>query len=505
VPCSVSRGVVDLLHKTAAKNMFRPLWVNRRSHPPQVLSSSMQRFVVLGKDSLRFVRSPWLFKRCRMECFRPNIGSLSFSSCSGPDFVGVGVGDVDDSIKTSTPTPKLAPSTHDGTRLLEEATAESHRILDRRNRHGYRSLDSALDIQQAVDAAESLLNTTNATIPLARTINQGRADGDVISLHRAFLSVIQWGILLQNPLVDSLLRLSARAHDLTLPFHIPLYKSLTKLIGEHLPLNSSAENILMVAGWARDEFGPLSADFFSDSLLALVDRQRLNDVAHIIKGMKSVHQIDILDECLTKALLRRLKSTTRSSQENHQNKSRLEQDSLDVISLLEPSIWKIFGYNSLDPTNGNLSDAIDILVTTEEGSRNTFAEELSVEHSPGDEAEQLDEESLSSFLEEHVPENSRKFSWSELAQSHEESGHRAAHNWDLELSTSGDETILEVTGELTRSEEDHMSKFAGNNILYVRSDGHRSIPDLVPQLCGKNGGEGLKYSKAFEQHILNNY
>jgi hypothetical protein len=171
---------------------------------------------------------------------------------------------------------------------------------------------------------KALLNTTNATIRLARTINQGRADGEGVSLHRAFLSGMRRGlslstkqdtnnntcqILWENPLVDSLLHTPRGAFPrLDLAFSPSTLQIAYQTDRRAFIFEFFSGKILIVAADGQEtSLGHFLRTFsVTLCLLALTDGQRLHDVAHIIKGMKSKHQIDYFSECLTKDLLFRL-------------------------------------------------------------------------------------------------------------------------------------------------------------------------------------------------------
>ena len=167
-----------------------------------------------------------------------------------------------------------------------------------------------LQVQEAMNVCETLLRITNETSVLAASIRSNNGNQrHVACLHRALLSISQWCIglveessspssskynqdriadhLLEHPLLDSVLQLAVRAHQLDLPFHLPLYQKLAKTIAEQPSIHSPSQWILQVAQWARVEMGSLPPDFFNSSLLALTERQRSTDCVHVLQAMNS--------------------------------------------------------------------------------------------------------------------------------------------------------------------------------------------------------------------------
>jgi hypothetical protein len=96
-----------------------------------------------------------------------------------------------------------------------------------------------------------------------------------------------------------------------------------------------------------------------------------------------------------------------------QNPSTLEQDVLEIVLLLETSIWKIFDHDLLYYTTGSLQDAIEVIISIEEetqestgGVEGSLAGEPPTDSNPRDNKDVLD-----AFPQEFVPCGSMNLSF----------------------------------------------------------------------------------------------
>lgn len=360
-------------------------------------------------------------------------------------------------LSTRHPTAK----TSRGSMLLLETVARE--ALQVQMRSSVMMQQQGEHVQQAMNAAETLLKITEATSNLSATI--GQSPEQAKELHKAFLKITQWCVsqttcrempsassyeeLLEHPLLDSVLQLSVRAHQLGLSFHMPLYKSLVLALASQPSIHSPSSWILQLAQWARSELGDLPHDFFDESLLALTQRQQFKDVITILQSMHRHLNISEINEEATKSILNNLKSSIRSMWTKQPlNFTLLEEDCREIVCLLESSILKIASSRTIaeDAGNHNLRDAIEGILQE------------------GDEASLMDDDL---YLEELLLETT------ELMES-------------LELPAESDDIPLE-----------------DSSLLYTRSmelSGKDAIPDITYQIMkGKN--TPLKYSKDMERHI----
>jgi len=200
------------------------------------------------------------------------------------------------------------------------------------------------DIQDEVTAAETLLAMTSHDLfqnALAQQREQESDEtGDVaVSLHCAFLSVINWlcstlSSLPARPnrkdetanfsskiptqvaaetlsskeaiLLTYILQLGERSRDLDLPLSIPQYKNIATMIARHsLGTGGDISHILIelstnvshLFGQSSGEDGsnPIKAEFFAEALKELITRGLLRDAVMLMQGMQSIHHIDGVD------------------------------------------------------------------------------------------------------------------------------------------------------------------------------------------------------------------
>ena len=239
--------------------------------------------------------------------------------------------------------------TEDGIQVLAIAADEGRRISTQKYLQADTSPISVVSpapnvfrvdskIQGTVNAANSLLRVTK-TDSLAPIIHDrlaasecndgaGNDDDDVASLHRAFLIVTQSCLnsvapchhtdvdsagsylFKDNDVLEYALALSMRAHELSLPFHLPLYQSLAITVAEISSMDP-LRWIFQVANWTNSNIGPVNSTFFAKPLLALCRRRRLDDATNLIHAMNNVYGHKYIDSATTKEILFLLKDLVR--------------------------------------------------------------------------------------------------------------------------------------------------------------------------------------------------
>jgi hypothetical protein len=378
---------------------------------------------------------------------------------------------------TNTTAASPVPKTPNSSLLLETAAKEAQQLFPRvhSNRHHQQQ------VQDAMNAAEKLLNSTKSTQALAETIRSfDKSAPHTVALHRAFLTVTQWCVslttttknknnsnsnaaagttavfeshMLEHPLLDVILQLSNRAHQLGLGFHLPLYKSVCGAVScQSYSIHSPSQWILKLAQWARLELGPLPHDFLDESLLELTKRQKRTDVVAILQGMHERLQISSLNEQATKEILMNLKGSIRSMYQKQANWTLEEEDCREIVCLLESSIWKLVDQqHHIDTRPDMLRDAIEGIFNKTENDL------LSTRTDHQEEMEELLQETT------------------ELMDC----------LMDMEHLNDGDMMILDDP-----------------DMLYTRPldcKDSPDIPDITSQIMGEN--KTLRYSKDMERHI----
>jgi hypothetical protein len=558
-------------------------------------------------------------------------------------------------------------------------------------------------IDMALNAANALLQVTEHTDSLTRSILQTQQQTpetkhSITCLHRSFLQVIQWLLILApqhgavdmgndddeqeetttrhsyfNPLLERALALAVRAHDVSLFLHLPLYQNLALQVAESSPHNITNNNnnitnndqdeeddscelsttttyssnnnnhghehasssfradwILRISSWAQTELllagstsisttttttRAVQEEFFSKPLLALALKYQLASVAHILEGMarsgtsgtsgtSDDEHVDEHDpnklplrvqESTTKELLFLLKdlissmwSTSLSSSAKSKTAAKtaaaavaattttlLEKEAIQVVLLLEPSIWRIFDYDPPVPSNdhqddGFLLDAIDVIITAQEETRDddneimilTLGQLLSPnnlsdddddddEHdtdNDGDEEEDATMEDLQSFFPARAsssidPKGKALLDFMQ-AMGHDVSSivgsngmSKLPKHFNLEVTKSGDHTILQVTDARWKTrnknapaasgtgttathrhfprhfprastseddgaaEEQDEAALERHGMIYSRPVGYDDFPDVAAQIYKQTSRE-LIYKPAFEEQIL---
>lgn len=236
-------------------------------------------------------------------------------------------------------------------------------------------------IQSALESAQALLFVTRLDMssPLRDAIRDRHEASPEIqkqisSLHRAFLAVTSWCLdvvtMAQKPdprMLDMGLQVARRAHQLQLPFHMPLYIRLMNAVAEHHdPKNSSSSSsnrnnnknirnatgalILELAGRATVMLGPAAIEssqlFFREPLEALVNRRCFGDVAAVLRGIESQYSSLELDKGTLLKLLVALEiavSEDNNNNDDDETEAKHWEDTADVLEILnlaDPYLWK---------------------------------------------------------------------------------------------------------------------------------------------------------------------
>ena len=460
--------------------------------------------------------------------------------------------------------------------LLNIAAAEGRRALEvvkhqQPSPQSYNDSYQAVVVSKALDAAEELLLATQQTdslSPIVANHHQHPSEEppvllQVTILHRAFLTLTQWCLvlatndrpqqqqqntdsessssppsplllLLDNPLLEVALKLTARAQELSLPFHLPLYQRLVTTLAEHSL--DPIPNILNIAHGAASSFEFLPVTFFSGALVQLTQRQRLVDVVHLLQAMKTVHHMDLVERDTTKEILVLLKphfnkgwiDDSAPDPESSPMISTVEQDAVQVVLLLESSIWNLLNNNNgADKDNDDtgmledatLKEAVGAIIRVEEEARQDAAHRQTLrdmlvedpfsddeDDDDDDDDDDLDDDEFQNF-QDYTPNTSQERAFKDWMQAMANGGGELPRNMQIKIHRSGEETIMQVTGMMPEDEDDsdegeHPHEREMASLIYTRAHGYRDFPDVAAQVYEANGGLELLYSREFERHVI---
>lgn len=444
--------------------------------------------------------------------------------------------------------------------LLDIAAAEGRRALElvkqQPSPQSYDDSYQATVLSKALRASEELLLATQQIDSLSPIVaNHHKHPPEeppvllqITILHRAFLTLTQWCLvlstgrpqqhahskasslllLLDNPLLEVALKLTARAQELSLPFHLPLYQRLVTTLAEHSL--DPIPNILKLAHWAGASFEFLPATFFSGALVQLTQRQRLVDVVHLLQAMNTVHYMKHVEEETTKEILVLLKphfnnvwNYSAPNPESPPMISTLEQDAVQVVLLLESSIWNLLNHGDTDDDTDMLEDttlkeAVGAIIRAEEEARQDVAhrqtlqdllveDQFSDDDEDDDDDDDLDDDEFLDF-QDYTPEASQGRAFKDWMQAMANGGGELPRNMHIKIHRSGKETIMQVTGTLPEDEEDdsdeggHPHEREMASLIYTRAHGYLDFPDVASQVYEANGGLELLYSREFERHVI---
>jgi hypothetical protein len=190
-----------------------------------------------------------------------------------------------------------------------------------------------------------------------------KSTSETASLHRAFLAMSSWCLDHAQPneaLVDDVeqqtvaleaaLALARRAHVLTFPLHLPLYRRLMETLasGHHSSLGPPVLLIMEVSSWVASTLdAPVDAALFLPCLCRLVEGRRLVDAIELLTCMRQHHGIEHLDPASMTDILRLLQRTKRddqayslSTQDSKAQDLTAQQDTPGLVTLLEASLLK---------------------------------------------------------------------------------------------------------------------------------------------------------------------
>lgn len=360
----------------------------------------------------------------------------------------------------------------------------------------------------------------------------------------------------EPPLLEKTLRLAVRAReDLGLPFHLPLYKLLA--VSVTLSSSSSATItrwVLQAGRWAQEDFGSSCMtqgpeEFFARPLWNLAHRRRYSDLLDILYVLLLTDDFDTkyLQSATLEGILRilyedlqthlwepspmvtsprkkqgRSKPLSYSSRLQHQREYfRPKEDALDleeILMLLEPSIYNVFGYTSATPEDSkSLRDIIDVLLATSsnqgglsnrDGESARGGDSVSLSGTP---------ELLQALFPEQFPDDFPSDEFEEYYydddDDDESDGNDRRHltsgtaRWEFHVDMDSDLAVVGVTRVFRDDEDDDdwdseaSTASIDTEMIYTRSMLEAKIPDIVHQV-EQVIGKPLQYSKGLERELF---
>jgi hypothetical protein len=230
--------------------------------------------------------------------------------------------------------------------------------------------------------------------------------------------------------------------------------------------------------------------------------------------------------------------------------STVEQDAVQVVLLLESSIWNLLKNGNRSVANrsvanrsavnrsgridngddtgvleeATLKEAVGAIIRTEEEARQDAAhrqtlQDLLVEGQFSDDDENedddddddddddLDDDEFLDF-QDYAPNDSQGRAFKDWMQAMANGRGELPRNMHIKIHRSGEETIMQLTGTLPEDEEDdsdeggHHHEREMASLIYTRAHGYRDFPDVAAQVYEANGGLELLYSREFERHVI---
>jgi hypothetical protein len=400
--------------------------------------------------------------------------------------------------------------------------------------------------------------------------------------------------VLDHPLLDKTLRLAVRARgDLGLPLHLPLYQTLARSVAQ-LSSSSSSYNytshtttnwIVQLANWAQEDFNlhhPNGSGFFlvSSPLCILAQRQRYGELAHLLTTILTSpnFSMNYVDESTLHQLIRILyddlythlweeppaTTTTRHNNNNNNKNKRKRPPPLlrsnsnnsnnsnnnphqmtmalqELLFVLEPSIWKLFGEvvsssssSSIPPESSSLREAIDVLIsTTTSSSSSSLVPPGQHQHSSPEAAAAAaaaasllsSKELLHALFPDEFSDDSQEFweddddTMDQLDEDEDDEDdffetnrHLTSGKWELHVDMDSDLSIVSITRRFADDDDDEnddneddddddWSREVPPSVQWQRLE---TVPDIVQQI-EVAAGQPLRYSKRLQRDLLHQF
>lgn len=398
--------------------------------------------------------------------------------------------------------------------VLEVASSKARQVSSKAPQPASLSFSSPME---AAEAARAMLALTSPTKSLAEAILNDKAPADQVAcLHQAFIQVTSWCISLvpsDNSLITYALNLARRAGVLSLPLHLFLYRSLVTAIARHSKEEDPTSDILEASALAVLALNiPLSASFFSDALVAFVERNQLQKAIDLQGIMNERYDIDMLDGLTAMAVLRALQQAVL------QDPSRQLIDGSTagmLLTKLSGPLIQSVDSAEVESLRQSLEDSIEALMGGEQDeeaqSEDEYEDDYDDYDDSGDEIDEYYDEDQDDVYEEMIEhldtctkENSRKgnssrnevveelktmqAAWGEVAKTLKEEGVII----DYSLPPIPEFPFDDKPDDFTR-EMIYLRDFTSNTWM---------LPDVTGQLVQLIDGEDACYTREYEEAIM---
>lgn len=452
-------------------------------------------------------------------------GRRSFATSSNSDDLRPAV----DATSTSAAVPHV----------LEVASSEARQVISKAPKSSTASASttttttttrsSPQSAQEAIDAAKAMMTLTSNTKLLAEAILENKANAEqVASLHQALIAVTSWCTSLVLPenvdLLQHALDLARRAHELSLPLHLPLYKSLVTAIAQYSQEETKVLTILETANLAVSALNtPFQPSFFSDALIELVNKGEIKNAVLLKKGIQTRFDVEHFDMATMLDLLGSLKEHV-----GH-------EDARELIDLMwvtiDVEIENIKEEIRRDSIADMLAEEADEDALTDDDSDDDDDEDSDNDDEPTFDFDDYDKirsqiialteriESRRHSQAESIAALKRKIADLELDLMKSFDAMKRDTPEDDKSHEDGEEDSLFETDSMIRQrvkvllrddddeasnvdEDDYETDELTKQMVYLRDSSSWMLPDVTLQLVELNGGRDVFYTRAYEEDVL---
>ncbi|KAL7566181.1 hypothetical protein ACA910_011256 [Epithemia clementina (nom. ined.)] len=242
-------------------------------------------------------------------------------------------------------------------------------------------------IEEAKKAAKALVRISNIK-SLADAILQQNDCQSVAKVHRAFISVVTWGLSLitakpadtpmtsslrasASSLMEKLVEVVRRAHELELPLHIPLYHRFLEQVAAHSASMKKTDPVdaivdISIYATASLDLAASPQEASAEWLEPLVEQflahpnnkehPRIDHVDRLLEGMRESLGIKQMSFDATLDMLLRLRAIFRKSLKKPK-KLQFAREATSIVQWLEPSLVNMMHELNNGPTFPSPSSA----------------------------------------------------------------------------------------------------------------------------------------------------
>jgi hypothetical protein len=208
--------------------------------------------------------------------------------------------------------------------------------------------------QDAEMAATRLLELTFPPDAMASNSPETQKD-----LHRSFLVVASL-CLTHPPQVELALELARRAQLLSMPFHLPLYQKLVTALAIHRH-QKPGPLLLEVSLWASVALNTsLQASFFSDAMVALVQRSLYREALDLKSALKVQHGIEGLEGTASIRMLCQLRANLLVADPTRAVPRA--EDAVELVLDLQKALTRDINNYERQLTQGDMRETLEAMI-----------------------------------------------------------------------------------------------------------------------------------------------